>query len=285
MMGRLNGMLRLVAFGLALCGAMAPAGAENVASDWAVGHKSQVRLIAGALPGAAGAEVYAAIEIAMEPKWKTYWRHPGDAGGIPPEFDFSASRNLGDVEVLFPVPERIIDESGTTYGYGGQAVFPVRLKPRDPTKPIDLRLNAFFGVCKDICIPAEADVALTIAAERLTVFPAKLAQALDGVPERVTAAQLAGGSAGVRLVSIRREGGAKPALVVALEGAPVRDTLVEGIDGVMVGVSERTSAAGAGETVYRVPLAHDDGAEAAGKLIRLTVALQGSAIEAEVRIP
>lgn len=50
---------------------MLPAGsaAEDLSSDWAQGHNSRVRLIAG--DGLAG------VELQMPVGWKTYWRNPG----------------------------------------------------------------------------------------------------------------------------------------------------------------------------------------------------------------
>ena len=38
----------------------------------------------------------AAVEMRLDSGWKTYWRTPG-AGGLPTQFDFTASRNITDV--------------------------------------------------------------------------------------------------------------------------------------------------------------------------------------------
>ncbi|HPG88442.1 MAG TPA: protein-disulfide reductase DsbD family protein, partial [Hyphomicrobium sp.] len=77
-----------------------------MASPWTEGFKNKARLLAGRAerPGQGGEHMYAAIEIEMQTGWKTYWRVPGDAGGIPPEFDLSASENAKDVTVLYPAP-------------------------------------------------------------------------------------------------------------------------------------------------------------------------------------
>ncbi|MGZ5914086.1 MAG: protein-disulfide reductase DsbD domain-containing protein, partial [Hyphomicrobium sp.] len=122
--------------------------ATGLASDWVEGHSSRARLIAG--NGMAG------VEVEMPEGWKTYWRTPGDAGGVPPSFDWSKSENLAAATVLYPAPKRFSDRAGDTVGYKGTVVFPVRLTAKDPGKPIDLRLSLEYGVCKEICIPAEA---------------------------------------------------------------------------------------------------------------------------------
>ncbi|MEM8976867.1 MAG: protein-disulfide reductase DsbD domain-containing protein, partial [Pseudomonadota bacterium] len=81
--------------------------ATQTATKWSVGHKSQTRLIVGSMPGDQGQPVYyAGLEIKMEPGWKTYWRQPGDDGGIPPYFNWSKSVNLKDTKVLYPTPKR-----------------------------------------------------------------------------------------------------------------------------------------------------------------------------------
>src|SRR4051812_40829530 len=54
------------------------AGAGAASSDWVEGHNSRARLVAG--------NGIAAVELQMPEGWKTYWRTPGDAGGVPPSF-------------------------------------------------------------------------------------------------------------------------------------------------------------------------------------------------------
>lgn len=138
--------------------------ADGVTSDWVEGFNNKARLIAGraALPGETSDKLFAAIDIEMPAHWKTYWRTPGDAGGIPPEFDFSASGNAKDVTVLYPAPSRLIDKTGTTIGYYDRVMFPVAVTPQDPSKPVTLKLKAAYGVCKELCVPAEAELDLTV---------------------------------------------------------------------------------------------------------------------------
>lgn len=104
----------------------------------------------------------AAVEIRLAPGWHTYWRAPGEAG-IPPEFDWSGSRNLAGVRYEWPTP-LVFDTYGMpTIGYEGELVLPVLLRPEDPSAPIDARLELFFGACDDICVPAGAVVGAHLA--------------------------------------------------------------------------------------------------------------------------
>ena len=101
-----------------------------------------------------GAHV-AAIEITLAPGWHTYWRVPG-ANGVPPEFDWSGSGNLKAVAYEWPRPVVFDSYGEATIGYKERLTLPVVLTPARAGAPVEAALDLFFGVCKDICIPAEA---------------------------------------------------------------------------------------------------------------------------------
>src|SRR6185369_1892378 len=104
------------------------------ASRWDGDARSAARLIAGTQRLAAA--MRAGIEIKLKSGWHTYWRYPGDAG-VPPQFDFKASQNVRQVEVLWPAPERLPEFSGlTVVGYDRDVILPLRVVPQDPAKPV-----------------------------------------------------------------------------------------------------------------------------------------------------
>src|SRR4029453_2425373 len=80
--------------------------------------------------------------------------------GVPPQFDFAASQNLKQVVVQWPVPQRIEEAGGITIGYLGGVIFPLRVEPRDPAKPVLLRLKLDYAICEKLCVPAEAKAEL-----------------------------------------------------------------------------------------------------------------------------
>lgn len=130
----------------------------------------------------------AAIEIRLTPGWHTYWRVPGDAG-VAPEFDWSRSRNLASVAYEWPRPEIFESYGMVTFGYAGRMVLPVHLVPVDAAEPIELALDASFGVCKDICTRAEAEVTASIDADA----PANGRDAIEAaLAERARTAREAG---------------------------------------------------------------------------------------------
>jgi DsbC/DsbD-like thiol-disulfide interchange protein len=157
----------------------APAKAGDLASSWATAKpETKSRLVAGE----AGGKPLAGIEITLAPGWKTYWKFPGDSGGIPPLFDWSASVNVKSVAVTLPVPLRMKDRTGDILGYSDATVFPVVVEPVDASKPIGLKLSMEYGVCREVCIPVDATHAVEIPATGRPAIPAALVGALDRVP-------------------------------------------------------------------------------------------------------
>lgn len=133
-----------------------------VASDWFQGFNNKARLVAGMAVRDGEQGLYAGVAVAMPPGWKTYWRSPGDAGGVPPEFDWQGSENLVSARVFYPAPHRLPDKAGDAVGYKDSVVFPVLLTPKDKSKPVKLQAKVSYGVCKDICIPAEAELQISV---------------------------------------------------------------------------------------------------------------------------
>lgn len=102
------------------------------------------------------------VEITLEPGWKTYWRSPG-GNGIPPQFDWSGSQNVADVKIHWPSPS-VLDSFGfKTVGYTEYVVFPVEIAPKNAEKPVSIALNLFYGICKEVCIPANSNAQLALA--------------------------------------------------------------------------------------------------------------------------
>ena len=200
----------------------APAHAAD-ASAWATENHAAMRLIAGsAKPDAK--TLRAGVELKLEPGWHTYWRYPGDSG-LPPRFDFSGSQNLAAAEVLYPAPHLYTDETGNTLGYKDHVIFPVRVTPKQPGRPVTLHVKVDYAICSKLCVPAKGEATLALAggtSGNETLLAAAEAQ----VPAPVTPAKLG-------LTLKRASEGTKPAVqvdVAAPQGAPVQ-LFVEGPSG------------------------------------------------------
>ncbi|MBM3560482.1 MAG: hypothetical protein FJX53_11520, partial [Alphaproteobacteria bacterium] len=75
---KLNVLLRAVVAVVPLLAGL-PAMAESGADAWADGPKGRARLVAATVAAGDLAALPVALEIAMAPGWKTYWRAPGEA--------------------------------------------------------------------------------------------------------------------------------------------------------------------------------------------------------------
>ena len=159
----------------------APVPALAARSDWSPAGQSQLRLL---LSPPVNGLVEGGIEIALQPGWHTYWRHPGEAG-VPPVFDFAGSRNVADVQVLYPAPERYDDGASVSLIYRDGIVFPLNVTPQNPGEPVTLQVKASFGVCREICIPTEtgSEVTLQPSAEPDPLARALLSQFKPRVPK------------------------------------------------------------------------------------------------------
>lgn len=98
-----------------------------------------------------------ALELVLEPGWKTYWRSPGDTG-LPPHLDWTGSGNLDHVTLHWPAPQAIRSGDVLEMGYHDHLVLPLTAHPVDPGQPVDIRARIDLGLCKDICVPAGLDL-------------------------------------------------------------------------------------------------------------------------------
>lgn len=170
-----------------LCALLLTAPAAHAAdvSQWAIDIRSATRLIA-ASPSKDQANLRAGVEFRMDPGWHTYWRYPGDSG-VPPRFDFDESDNLREAKVLYPAPHAFEDETGTSIGYLDHVIFPVQVTPRDPKKPVRLKVTVNYAVCQKLCVPAEAHLDLILGDK--SGFDDRLKAAEAKVPASVTPQQ------------------------------------------------------------------------------------------------
>jgi DsbC/DsbD-like thiol-disulfide interchange protein len=175
--------LKAAAACFALGAAAVCASANELASSWSEGKRgNKARLVAGSVSG----KPMAAVEIILGEGWKTYWRVPGDAGGVPPVFDWSKSQNVESAKVLYPAPTRFSDKDGDTLGFKGSAIFPVAVTPKDATKSVGLVLVIEYGICREVCIPVEAELSVEIPpGDAGALLPAAIA-ALERVPRPVS---------------------------------------------------------------------------------------------------
>lgn len=131
----------------------------------------------------------AAFALTLDAGWKTYWRAPGDSG-IPPQFDWSGSANLAAVELHWPRPEVFSVNGLQQIGYHDRLVLPLEVTARDPSLPVQLKVQVLLGVCRDICVPATLQLAITL--DGVGAPDTAIRAALKARPDSAAKAGLAG---------------------------------------------------------------------------------------------
>jgi DsbC/DsbD-like thiol-disulfide interchange protein len=176
----------LIAFiALAAVGGWSSTTCAQDASAWIKDTHSSLRLLAGSRTGSV---LMGGVEIQLQPGWKTYWRTPGDSG-VPPRFDFSKSVNVESVTPLFPAPRMFDDGAGgVSYGYLKHVTFPLRIVPKNPNEPVQLRASVSYAVCEKLCLPVEADTELSFSSAA-SALDSVVAAALNKVPKPVGTAE------------------------------------------------------------------------------------------------
>jgi DsbC/DsbD-like thiol-disulfide interchange protein len=163
---------------------IAPAHAEI--SDWAYNEGGRMRLVT--LPPGKDGTVRGGLQIEPNSGWITYWKEPGDAG-IPPQIVLSPETNALLSRLDYPVPKRI--DSGTLrdIGYDHPVTLPFELVAKDPNKPLDIGVSAFVGLCRNICIPFQAEFKINLDREAATPVQEALilAEAQAKLPEAPSA--------------------------------------------------------------------------------------------------
>ncbi len=140
---------------------------------------SEATLLSAVSSMAPGEAFPVALRLQMDDGWHSYWKNPGDSGeattidwDLPPGFEVS--------EIQWPYPHRVPFGPMTSYGYSGEVVLPVMITPPDTLsadRTVRLSGAASWLVCADICLPAEADVEVTIPVAE-TAQPSRHADAI-----------------------------------------------------------------------------------------------------------
>lgn len=129
------------------------------ATPWQnVAPSVKMRLISTDTRSANGT-TYAALEIAMPPNFKTYWRLPGEVG-IPTQLDIAGSKGVTAAKIRWPYPAPEMTNGYLDFVYHGPTVLPIALQVAGPDAV--LQAGFFLGVCSDICVPVKASFSLPL---------------------------------------------------------------------------------------------------------------------------
>lgn len=110
-----------------------------------------------------GETVTVALRQTMTPGWHTYWLNPGDSGE-PTTITWTLPPGFTAGPLQWPLPEAIPIGPLVNYGYAGDVLLLTHIKiPQDVAGPsVTLAAHARWLVCKDICVPEEQALTLTL---------------------------------------------------------------------------------------------------------------------------
>lgn len=105
-----------------------------------------------------------AVHFDLAEHWHIYWQNPG-ASGLPPDLTWELPEGIEAGEVQWPIPKRIAMAGFVNYGYeaGGTLIVPMRAaQSLELGAELTLKLDLFFLICKDACLPGDASMELTL---------------------------------------------------------------------------------------------------------------------------
>src|SRR5215510_6017342 len=164
-----------------------------------------VSLISDAVTIEPGSIFWVGLRQRIASGWHTYWINPGDSGE-PPSIEWKLPEGFVAGPIVWPRPERLPVGPFMSFGYEREVVLPIQM-----TAPaslavgtgVTLRGHASWLVCEKICIPEEADIALSLPvaagppapsttapaveqARRLVPTPSPWTASLSATPETVS---------------------------------------------------------------------------------------------------
>jgi thiol:disulfide interchange protein DsbD len=104
------------------------------------------------------------LHFQLERGWHIYWVNPGDSGE-PPEVEWNLPAGFRAGPLGWPTPRRIQDHSLIDYGYEGEVLLPVEIRPPANLatgRDARLGLSVAWLVCQEICIPGRAALTLSL---------------------------------------------------------------------------------------------------------------------------
>ncbi len=142
---------RLFPFFVLLLTFHVPRSANAASTAWQTNPHGRVRLISAHNRVPKTGEVLLGFQFQPISSWYLYWKDPGESG-IPPKVDWTKTRGLARVQLLFAQPSKfILPGDIIEYGYEDETVYPVRATVIGDTIKIQAKLS--YLTCDTSCVP------------------------------------------------------------------------------------------------------------------------------------
>jgi len=127
------------------------------------GEQASVELIADVAQIVPGESFQVAVHFELEPHWHIYWQNPGSSG-LPLELTWELPEGLEAGAIQWPTPQRFDLDGFITYGYEDSVTFmvPVTVAEGFRGDIATLKADAFWLICKELCLPGDAKLSLSL---------------------------------------------------------------------------------------------------------------------------
>jgi thiol:disulfide interchange protein DsbD len=155
-----------------------------------------------------GKPLWLGLVIQHKPEWHTYWKNPGDSG-LPTTLQWTLPVGFTAGDIQWPTPKKLPIGPLMNFGYEGTLLLPVpvTVPAGFAAGQLDVKLQADWLVCKEVCIPESGEFALSIPAQaatagRAALFETARAALPVAAPGAQASAELKDGALVVRIAGL-----------------------------------------------------------------------------------
>ena len=203
------------------------------ASNEDLSPHSDARLLSESVWVEPGKPFTVGLHLLMDEGWHSYWQNPGDSGE-PTDIEWALAAGFETGPLQWPYPHAIDAEPLRSYGYSEEVLLLAEIIPPQTLTPgtaVQLEGTAYWLICADICLPAEAPISLNLpvksAPSPLTSEASLFANARADMPVSMPSWSIeATGYSGSYVLQITPPSGKS----IDMEGAyffPIDDTAIE----------------------------------------------------------
>ncbi len=131
------------------------------------GHVA-VELVPEVSSVAPGSRMTIALKVMMDADWHTYWKNPGL--GKETKIKWTLPEGVSADEIQWPTPHKYSTDGLVNYGYSDEVWLLTDINVPKDFKGNSVKLDAKVSwlMCKDSCIPGNADVSVNIPVAKTT---------------------------------------------------------------------------------------------------------------------
>jgi thiol:disulfide interchange protein DsbD len=159
--------------------------------------QTQARLVLYDQVTRPGGTFLAGVHLRMPRGWHTYWRNSGDSGA-PTTVEWALPPGITAGELLWPVPEKLIEGPLATYVYHEEVVLlaPLTVSSTAPKGAQRIKAKVRWIECAKTCVPGEAEIESVFRVEDVSK-PSEEARLIDSwkarLPMRSTVGEIRAG--------------------------------------------------------------------------------------------